>query len=319
MDGDGNGSEHEEDSLGSQSNRFAQRSQEMDEACGAVGQEEGRKRRAGERWRRTIPEKIQAVLDEYHCRDSRQLETVLYKLQMSDVFLSRDYNTTSQHLVLAHRSRYVQTPWKDFLDWDFDLLNPDCNFLPVSESVAWFERIMHHNDIDPEEFVQNVYRIVEKRLPKKNSIFLFGAPNAGKTLLANSIARSVHFSSTLSNMQGRSSFELQDMMYSRVAVFNEPQISNNSVELLKNVTEGNTVTIDVKFKSGQSLPRTPIICTTNTKFCINCNNAEIHSAAFRARSFTYTLTPFSSLKDCSGDLHPQMWKELIDRYVSDDI
>lgn len=267
------------------------------------------------RVRGTLVEEIQAILERFHCRDQRALETWVYDHNRPDLYLSDKFQNTSMHLLLAQRSKHCRKPWRDLWSLDYEAINKEAIFLPVEESIEWLEKILTYNHIDIASFVQNVFRVVERRVPKKNTLMFFGPPNAGKTLIANSIGRSTHYFATISDMNGTGSFELQDMLYSRLTIFNEPQITDKSVEVLKNVCEGNDVSIGVKYKSGQSLPRTPIIVTTNVKFCMNCNRREVHAAAFRARSFTYDLDTFDELRHCVGDLHPAMWSELVDKYV----
>ena len=122
-----------------------------------------------------------------------------------------------------------------------------------------------------------------------------GEPNGGKTLLAQSIASAAVYYVVQSQMSGKSAFEFQDMLYCRCLLFNEPKVTDVTVETLKNILEGSEVTIDCKFKSGQALTRTPVIMATNANLAYYTSNRSLNKEAFEARSVTYKLKRFPLL------------------------
>lgn len=227
----------------------------------------------------------------------------------------KDYNRIASSLLAAYKSTFMSSSWYDILNQIpanyFNSLNP----LSVEESVTWFHRMMDHNNIDPEEFVNNCYSVMNRSSMKKNSILLLAPPNAGKTLLLSSLCRSVMYFAQCQNFNGKSNFPFQDMLNSRCALINEPMITDDTVETFKNVLEGQDVAIDVKFKTGQLLPRTPCFIASNQNLVFYTKSPSVNLPAIKARCFFYSLKAFPDLIDCKSNLNPFMWKSLLDEYV----
>ncbi len=248
-------------------------------------------------------------------RNESELTKVLFD-NGSTAMLHPQFDRVSRILLSAHQNSFLDKTWEEILnstpDQYFDK-NP-C-YLTVPESINWFEKIMAHNHIDVKEFVNNTFKVMNKILPKKNALMILGRPNGGKTLVAESISNSIVYSETLSTFNGNSAFEFQPMMNRRCCLFNEPKICDKTVEIMKCILEGCTVSIDVKFKTGQTLSRTPVILATNENLVFYTTSKTMNMEAFKARTFDYDFKPFDDLKNCNGKLHPRMWKSLITKYV----
>jgi len=100
---------------------------------------------------------------------------------------------------------------------------------------------------------------------KTNSVWLFGATNAGKSLLCNSIVESARFYANIMEFDERVEFHLNDAPGKRVILINEPVIADKRIGLMKNVMEGQDVAINLKHKKGITLPRTPLIISSKKK------------------------------------------------------
>ena len=67
----------------------------------------------------------------------------------------------------------------------------------------------------------------------------------------------------IQNMDMTNSFFLQAAENVRAILVNEAMITDATVELFKNIVEGQPVSVPVKYKSDYNLPRTPIVITSN--------------------------------------------------------
>lgn len=179
--------------------------------------------------------------------------------------------------------------WRDILLATQHYTYPRENFLSVEDSLAFFEIICNHNGIKRENLVRDVFTVCDKRRPKQNAIAFIGPPNAGKTLLADSIVKSFVYYGNLQNMNGLSTFEFAPAMHQRIILVNEPRVTDKTVEQFKNILEGHSVTIDEKFKSPQNLERTPIVIAGNNNLVLFTTQREINLAAVRARCFWYEM------------------------------
>ena len=265
--------------------------------------------------RRRLHQRIQEALQRCIPRNETELSNYLYQ-QGDDIILHPDYPRDSRILLDAFHHSFLAKTWDEILamtpEGYFD--KKEC-YLPVEESVEWLHRILEFNAIDPKDFVTKVHNVMNKSLPKRNAILILGAPNAGKTLVAESITASAIISETLSTFNGKSSFEFQPMLMKRAVLLNEPKITDGTVELLKNVLEGATVSIDAKYKSGQALSRTPIVIASNQNLTYYTTARTTNLVAFQARCYQFDLRPFEDLAQCAGKLHPYMWQSLISRYA----
>lgn len=234
----------------------------------------------------------------------------------SFAYLDKDFRFVAQELLLAHHSSYLRKTWEDILETvPENFFEEKDAYIPVEESVIWLEKMLEYNNIPIASFVNDVHTVMNKRLPKKNSLLLLGKPNSGKTMICDSVVSSVVYSEVVSTFNGMSSFEFQPFLAKRAVLMNEPKITDKTVEMLKNILEGQTVSIDVKFKSGQTLTRTPIFIASNENLTFYTSARESNLKAFKARCFEYTLQPYDELKHCAGKLHPLMWKDLIAQYI----
>lgn len=186
----------------------------------------------------------------------------------------------------------------------------DPRYLSVPDSITWFEFICKHNQIDPAEFFDKLCTVIDKKEMKRNAVILESEPNAGKSLIMNSVAESCVYYAAINNFTGKSSFEFAELMNQRVGLVNEPCVTDLTVETLKLIFEGAPTSIDVKYKSSNVLQRVPLLVTTNQNFVFYTTAQTTNKAAFAARSYHYRMYTCPDLVHCKGALHPMMWKKL---------
>lgn len=176
------------------------------------------------------------------------------------------------------------------------------------ESFEWLKRILKNNDIDLKKFGTDVFDIMDKRLPKINTLMLKGPANAGKTLIAESIARACIFYCNIQQFAKGKNFIFMDAVGKRCCMINEPRITDEHAEVLKNVLEGAAVHVDVKFKTGQMLQRTPVVIATNHDLSMFLQQTKAQNeAAYKSRLIEYRLKTMPTLQECKYQLHPGLW------------
>lgn len=176
------------------------------------------------------------------------------------------------------------------------------------ESFVWLNKILEFNSIDALEFFKDVFDIMDKQLPKINTLFLKGPANAGKTMICESIARACIYFCNIQQFAKGKNFIFMDAVGKRCCMINEPRITDEHAEVLKNVLEGAPTHVDVKFQTGQMLQRTPVVCASNHDLSMYLMNTKFENEkAYRTRMRYYTLKTFSDLKECNYAFHPGMW------------
>ena len=177
------------------------------------------------------------------------------------ITLSKSFKEVEQRLREGHRMKWMNATWEEIMDavpsYIYETKNK--NLLSPEESLSWFHKWCEFQGIEEHELVENIHRVMNRMSPKKNCICFYGPPNSGKTWMARSICESVVYYCNISTMTGNSSFEFAEAQLQRAILLNEPCITDKTVELVKNLLEGERCTIQIKHKSDQSLERTPII------------------------------------------------------------
>lgn len=274
--------------------------------------------RRNDRQRFPAPAKLIQTLDEavaeIYPESVAQISVYLTQIGKSFYTHHRDYEKYANTCIRNHRLSFIYKSWPDILQETSNYTFPRENFLSVEDSLHFFETICTHNSINREKLVREVFTVCNKLLPKRNALSFIGPPNAGKTLLADSIVKSFVYFGSLQNMNGLSTFEFAPAMHQRVLLVNEPRITDKTVELFKNILEGHNVSIDEKFKAPQVLERTPVIIAGNNNLVLFTTQREINLAAVRARCYWYEMKPCDELKNCHAGLNPRMWITLLQEF-----
>lgn len=180
--------------------------------------------------------------------------------------------------------------------------------MSVADSWYWLCQILEFNEMDFTEFFQACLLTMDMKIPKKGCLLLRGPPNAGKTMILESLARCALFYVNKSHFDNKSNFVYADLVGNRCALFNEPSITDETVNTMKNILEGCSTTVDMKYKSGASLEGMPILIATNVDLGMYVIKDRLTvQEAFDCRTTKYSLKRMNKLKDCIGKLHPGVW------------
>lgn len=158
------------------------------------------------------------------------------------------------------------------------------------------------------EFVQRIYNLMEMKLPKKNTMFIEGPANSGKSLFANCLCAYYLNVGHICNMVRGQNFPLNDCVNRRVLYWNEPNMCSSFYDTLKMVFGGDPCPANIKYQGHSTILRTPCLLTGN-RLTIP------QDAPFKARVFyeKWKAAPF--LKDIPNYPYPRCIEMIYDKYI----
>lgn len=180
----------------------------------------------------------------------------------------------------------------------------------VEDSIETLQ-IVRANGIRTSHFVNDVFKVVLKKVQKKNCLFLYGKSNTFKSTISRSIVNMVPM---IGQQITSREFAFQECLECNVIFSEETKITPDIVQSVKQVYEGTEHLVNRKGKSGILMDRTPVIC------CSNYSPAQFvpdEEQTLLNRMFFYQFYVHESLKDIKGELTPLMWKELYNMYVKE--
>nr|QTE04010.1 MAG: nonstructural protein [Ara ararauna Chaphamaparvovirus] len=148
--------------------------------------------------------------------------------------------------------------------WSLELYkNADINPGPI-------HRVLLHQGIPPAEFDPIFHRWINKLDSKRNCICFFGPSNTGKSAFISGLKQCVPWGEIVNS----NSFAFEGLVEACIGVWEEPLCSPELAEKAKQVLEGMTTSIPIKYKRPYKLPKTPIIITTNHPLWRFCTQEE---------------------------------------------
>lgn len=132
----------------------------------------------------------------------------------------------------------------------------------------------------PHKFDKAFYDWITKSHQKKNLFILQGPSNTGKSCFIQNLKTIMPWGEIING----ASFQYEGLIDKTIGVWEEPLIGSDMAEKFKQVSEGMTTMINVKWKKPHKLPRTPILVTTNHNIWRFCTQEE---NMFRNRAFIF--------------------------------
>lgn len=164
-------------------------------------------------------------------------------------------------------------------------------------------------------FVTDIMDVVNKKLPKINTLCVIGGSNAGKTvILVNPIRAICRYVGMIGNRGNNSEFIYQGCVNCRLIVIEECVMDPKYYEDLKLIMGGETAQVMVKFEKNSTISRTPVILTGNDVPWLLDYRAH---DAMRNRMHLFNVKSCDDLKDVKL-LHPGMWWYLKQLYGIED-
>lgn len=159
-----------------------------------------------------------------------------------------------------------------------------------------------------DQFLLDLYNIVNKVIPKKNTFFLQSYANAGKNMFMDPLIQLCCNYGMIGNFTRYQNFPLMDCINRRIIMWNKPVLEPTATETLKLLFGGDTINIKVKFEKDAIMARTPVIVLANY-------NPFPKDAAFKTRMFHYHWRPMPQLKSVDKKVLPLAMYDLINPYI----
>lgn len=135
----------------------------------------------------------------------------------------------------------------------YDVVQPNPVFVPmtqylsVPESMVMLERILEiQTNGQTAKFVNEVFQVMEKFLPKKSCIYILSPPSSGKNYVFDAIRTFYLNTGQMGNFNRNTSFPFQDCDSRRVILWNEPNIERSQYETVKMLLGGDTLSVNKK-------------------------------------------------------------------------
>lgn len=269
----------------------------------------------------------------YNVFTAQDLETRLTmdpKESVSNYWMYAQFQRRKDQLVAqATESMRKRILTKKFIELAIDAYEDDVNIaityqtMSFKESYDWIKRILRYQFQDDEdaifEFVATCIRIMDRYMPKINTLYFEGPANAGKTMVALSLARVVRVYCDKCNFTGSNDFIFQDFIDCRCILLNEGKITDGCADQMKNIMEGHETYVERKHKAAALIKRTPVLITANQNIdTYLLSSKSFNGPALRARMKHVTWKSMPDLKDCKGALHPGIWFALAVELYEDD-
>lgn len=244
---------------------------------------------------------VQWVSDPYLAMfDSRNLQ---YQLAVN-VLLRLTANLPYPEILKLHKN--AKTPV-------YYSRSPD-HYLPIDKSIDIINQLLAHqfnnNQEIIQEFITTLYNILERRLPKMNSVYLVGPASSGKTYFVMMVCAFYLNVGHVKNFVRGQNFPLNDCGNRRVLIWNEPSIMPSAFDTVKMLSGGDPCPAAVKYQGDTTIPKTPLLFTAN-RMVVSSKDPVWNS---RISFYKWTSAPL--LAGIHGYPHPLTWEFLINKYVN---
>lgn len=162
------------------------------------------------------------------------------------------------------------------------------------------------------EFITDLWDVIEKKIPKKNTFQIISDPSAGKNFLLDAIFAFYWNIGMIRNFNKYENFPLMEAVDKRINCWNEPNFEPSAEDTIKMILGGDPIKAAYKYDNERNITRTPVIIMSNKNvFKIN--------DAFEDRIITYYWERATFLRKYRKKVHPMIWPYLVDNYVKDEI
>lgn len=185
--------------------------------------------------------------------------------------------------------------------------------IEIANKLLFYQFNNDENEI--KSFLTVLYNIIDKKIPKLNSLCIYSEPSAGKNFFFDAVASFFLNYGMFGTANKNNNFTWADGAGKRIVIWNEPNYETHHIEKMKELLGGDTTRVHVKYKNDQPLQGPPIILLTNNYLSI-CNDKLF---ADRLRTYRWQSAPF--LKHYKKKINPLFFFKLLVTWgiVSDNI
>lgn len=186
----------------------------------------------------------------------------------------------------------------------------DAYYYPIEYSCTIIEELLCYQvgEDNLYMFLMDLYKVIDKMIPKVNSFYVIGPPNAGKNFFFDSVLSSCIVTGQVGNFNRHCNFPLMECVNKRCLLWNEPNFEPAAVDTLKMLLGGDSMNVKVKNRADAIVLRTPLIILTN-------NSVFPNDTAFQSRMIKYTWRTAPFLKQYTLKLHPLSFYALLRKYT----
>lgn len=218
------------------------------------------------------------------------------------------YNEMTLHELHTHFSNLDPT----HIIFNAPLGNVGDYYYPIDQSIKILTRLIMYqcsNRVDRyNEFMLSLKNILNREIPKVNTLYIVSAPNAGKNFFFDAVIHYCINFGQMGNFSRYDNFPLMDCVDRRVILWNEPCFEPSACETLKMILGGDTVPAKIKYQPDAIITRTPVIVLSN-------NDVFPNDKAFNSRIKRYDWKTCPWLKKCNKKPHPLCIYHLLKKYM----
>lgn len=185
----------------------------------------------------------------------------------------------------------------------------------LSESFEVIDNLLKFQFNDDEEsiciFLKSLIDVLDKKLPKTNTLCVQSPPSAGKNFFFDMIFAICLNYGQLGQANRNNVFAFQEAPNKRILIWNEPNYEATLTDTIKMMLGGDPYTVRVKHSFDQHVRRTPVIILTNTTVPFMVDTAF----ADRIVKFKWKKAP--QLKDIDFKPYPMCLFDILNKYNID--
>lgn len=157
-------------------------------------------------------------------------------------------------------------------------------------------------------FVKQLWDVMERKVPKKNTIYVVSPPSSGKNFFFDAVVSFYLNVGVIANFSKYNQFPLNDCPNRRVLYWNEPNFTESAIFTLKKLLGGDLLKVNIKFGGHQTIYKTPVVMLSNVDV--------LRDNSFLDRVYAYNWKAAPFLKKYKKKLHPFLWPLLIKKYIT---
>lgn len=201
----------------------------------------------------------------------------------SNLRMIRGRNCKLQDALEVIKVTFMRWSMKDFYDNIYS--KPDCIpvfsaghnpvkdvYYNVEESVNILDELLqyqfNHNDELIYTFLLDLYNVLDRKIPKCNSLLVHAPHTSGKNFFFDNCIDYFLNKGQFTRANKHCSFPFQDGAQRRIILWNEPNYESAYTDMLKMILGGDAYNVKVKNKPDAAVYRTPVLLLTNNRIPI---------------------------------------------------
>lgn len=186
------------------------------------------------------------------------------------------------------------------------------NYGTREDSFLWIDELLKYQfDDDVEritQFLHSLVDVIDKKIPKCNSLCIKSPPSAGKNFFFDMILAILLNYGQLGQANRNNNFAFQEAPNKRILVWNEPNYESALTDTIKMMLGGDPYTVRVKHGMDTHVRRTPVLILTNTVVGFMVDTAFTD----RICKYEWKAAPF--LKEIEQKPYPMCIFDIFNKY-----